>query len=192
MEVPQNLLDATERKLAKLEAFLDESGWVDVGFVEEQNPRISDKFHCEIVAHVKGHRLKVEGSAGEAMGALDQAAQKVDKQVRRLKDKRVRRRRNNTESLGEFAADGDGQMADVVPMDTGGPATEPGQPGEPGDPVIVDVRQADAKPMSPQEAALQLDARGQDFLLFVNAENGRAAVIYRRRDGDYGLIEAPG
>ncbi len=96
MEVPQNLLDATERKLAKLEAFLDESGWVDVGFVEEQNPRISDKFHCEIVAHVKGHRLKVEGSAGEAMVALDQAAQKVDKQVRRLKDKRVRRRRNNT------------------------------------------------------------------------------------------------
>lgn len=186
MEVPQNLLDATERKLAKLEAFLDESGWVDVGFVEEQNPRISDKFHCEIVAHVKGHRLKVEGSAGEAMGALDQAAQKVDKQVRRLKDKRVRRRRNNTESLGEFAADGDGQTAGMVPMDTGGPATEPGEP------VIVDVRQADAKPMSPQEAALQLDARGQDFLLFVNAENDRAAVIYRRRDGDYGLIEAPG
>lgn len=189
MEVPQSLLDATERKLAKLEAFLDESGWVDVGFVEEQNPRISEKFHCEIVAHLKGHRLKVEGSAGEAMGALDQAAQKVDKQVRRLKDKRVRRRRNNTESLGEFAADGNGGAPPAVPMDTGGPAAEPGESGEPA---IVDVRQADAKPMLPQEAALQLDARGQEFLLFVNAENDRAAVIYRRRDGDYGLIEAPG
>ena len=46
--------------------------------------------------------------------------------------------------------------------------------------------------MSPEEAALQLDVLGLEFLLFTNSESGTAAVIYRRRDGDIGLIEQAG
>lgn len=186
MEVPHGLLEAAERKLAKLDALLDESGWVELGFVEEQNPRIADKYHCEIVAHLKGHRLKVEASAGEPFGALDQAAQKVDRQVRKLKGKRVdRRRRANNHLAGD-----PGEVGNLAV-----PPVEPGAEGAEADdrpPRIVAMEQADAKPMAPLEAAMQLDVLGQDFLLFVNAETDRAAVIYRRRDGDYGLIEAPG
>lgn len=191
MEVPRGLLEVAERKLAKLEPMLDESGWIELGFVEEQNPRIADKYHCEIVAHLKGKRLKVEGSAGEPFAALDQATGKVDKQVRRLKDKRVRQRQR-----------GDGAGVDAARVAGGGDIehvldAEPGTDGSDGSdesdaPAIVDVREADGKPMTPVEAAMQLELRGQEFLLFQNAENGRAAVVYRRRDGDYGLVEVPG
>lgn len=183
MEVPEALLEATERKLAKLDAFLDESGWVEVGFLEEQNPRIPDKFHCEIVAHLKGKRLKVEGSAGEPFAALDAATSKVEKQVRRLKDKRVRRRQRGN---GQ-----DQRGADAVPPTAMGLDSDP-IPSDDREPAIVEVREAEGKPMSPAEAALQLQVLGQDFLLFQNAETDRAAVIYRRRDGDYGLVETPG
>lgn len=179
MEVSQNLLDAAERKLAKLEAFLDASGWVEVGFVEEKNPRIAEKYHCEIVAHVKGHRLKVEGSAGEPLDALDRAADKVDKQVRRLKDKRVKhrvRRNNHAVGNGEVVA---------------GPPVETPRGRSSNAPVIVATAEVDGKPMTPVEAAMQLDVLGDDFLLFLNADTGRATVVYRYRGGDYGLVEMP-
>jgi putative sigma-54 modulation protein len=48
------------------------------------------------------------------------------------------------------------------------------------------------KPMGPEEAALQMELLGHDFFLFTNAENGHAAVLYRRRDGNLGLIETSG
>lgn len=184
MEVPQSLLDAAERKLAKLEAFLDASGWVEVGFVEEQNPRIADKYHCEIVAHVKGHRLKVEGSAGEPLGALDRAADKVDRQVRRLKDKRVKRRsRRNNHAPGNPT--GNGELGLTLSPESR-PRSRSG-----GLPIVVETGEADAKPMTPVEAAMQLDVLDRDFLLFLNADTGHAAVVYRADGGDYGLVEMP-
>ena len=49
-----------------------------------------------------------------------------------------------------------------------------------------------AKPMDPEEAALQMELLGHDFFLFTNTETGNAAVLYRRRDGQLGLIETSG
>ncbi|MBI2168777.1 MAG: HPF/RaiA family ribosome-associated protein [Actinobacteria bacterium] len=177
MEVPSLLLDAAQRKLAKLDALLDESGWVEIGFVEEKNPRIAEKYHCEIVAHVKGRRLKVEASAGEAMGALDRAADKVDRQIRRLKDKRVRGR------LRRKAVSGNGNV-------TGEPVARIERPA--ASPRIVERQAVDAKPMTPEEAAMQLEVLRAPVVLFVDADTGRPAVVYRRPDGDYGLAEMPG
>jgi putative sigma-54 modulation protein len=57
---------------------------------------------------------------------------------------------------------------------------------------IVKTKRFTMKPMGPEEAALQMELLGHDFFLFTNAENGHAAVIYRRRDGNLGLIETIG
>jgi putative sigma-54 modulation protein len=56
----------------------------------------------------------------------------------------------------------------------------------------VKTKRFTMKPMGPEEAALQMELLGHDFFLFTNAENGHAAVIYRRRDGNLGLIETSG
>ena len=61
-----------------------------------------------------------------------------------------------------------------------------------GERVVVKSKQFDVKPMGVEEAALQMDLLGHDFFLFTLADSGRAAVIYRRRDGQLGLIEASG
>ena len=182
MEVPQDLLIAAERKLAKLEAFLDESGWVEVGFVEEQNPRIADKYHCEIVAHVKGHRLKVEGSAGDPLSALERAAEKVDGQVRRLKDKRVKGRLRRGNGSRSSVSRDNGQAAAV-------PSVGRERSSRPA--AIVEMSEVDGKPMTPLEATMQLEVLSVPFLLFLNAETDRPAVVYRVAAGDYGLVEMP-
>jgi putative sigma-54 modulation protein len=57
-------------------------------------------------------------------------------------------------------------------------------------PRIVKAKQFMVKPMTPEEAALQLELVGHDFFVFTNSETQETAVVYRRRDGNYGLIEA--
>jgi putative sigma-54 modulation protein len=57
---------------------------------------------------------------------------------------------------------------------------------------IVKTKRFTAKPMDPEEAALQMDLLGHDFFLFTNTETGHAAVLYRRHDGHFGLIETSG
>jgi len=57
-------------------------------------------------------------------------------------------------------------------------------------PKIVKTKQFMIKPMAPEEAALQLELVGHDFYVFTNSETQETAVVYRRRDGNYGLIEA--
>jgi putative sigma-54 modulation protein len=190
MDVSSGLREAAEHKLGKLATLLDGSGWVDVGFIEEQNPRIAEKFHCEIVAHVKGRRLKVEGSAGEPFAALDAAVDRVERQVRRLKDKRLGRRVRDR--LSPSRGNSAGPELDAPDFDAdalGSEFEETPAPAGSGEPAIVEVRQVDAKPMTPVEAALQAEAGGQEFVLFHNAESGRASVVYRRDDGGYGLVE---
>jgi putative sigma-54 modulation protein len=55
--------------------------------------------------------------------------------------------------------------------------------------VIVKTKQFAVKPMSPEEAVLQLELVGHDFFVFLNGETDDVNVVYRRRDGNYGLIE---
>ena len=54
---------------------------------------------------------------------------------------------------------------------------------------IVKVKKFEIKPMTPEEASLQMELLGHDFFVFVNAETGKTSVIYRRKDTNYGLIE---
>jgi putative sigma-54 modulation protein len=100
--------------------------------------------------------------------SIDQLVDKLERQVQRYRQKRRRRSggRDNGTNLGA------------------GPP-----PGEDSEPVIVKTKQFAVKPMVPEEAVLQLELIGHDFFVFENAETGEVNVVYRRRDGDYGLIE---
>jgi putative sigma-54 modulation protein len=109
---------------------------------------------------------------------------KVEHQVARIKEKRVARThaaRRSRAAPGESDAMSVSEV-DVEPDDDGlGPADR-----------IVERKRLAMKPMRPEEAALQMDLLGHDFFLFTNAENGHAAVLYRRRDGNLGVIETTG
>ena len=182
-------LDAAAReKVSRIAKFTHDAGRVEVDFAEQQHRRVAESQLCEITVHLKKHFVKAHACASEPEAALDLAVDKIGHQVARIKEKRVSRSHprkrngangNGTPTNGAFAdaeGEGDGELED----------------DDDSDARIVRTKQFTAKPMDPGEAALQLQLLGHDFYLFTNSETGRAAVLYRRHDGDLGLIETTG
>jgi len=185
-------LDAVAReKVSRIAKFTHDAGRVEVDFAEQQHQRVAESQRCEITVHLKRHFVKAHACAPEPETALDLAVDKIGHQVARIKDKRVSRshprRRNGTENGAANGVNGNGAEA-IGELD--------GASSDDGDDVsearIVKTKRFTAKPMDPEEAALQLELLGHDFYLFTNSETGRAAVLYRRHDGDLGLIETSG
>jgi putative sigma-54 modulation protein len=178
VKVSKSLRTAAEEHLAKLDRFANGFARAEVDFSEERNPRIAENQRCEVLVHVKGHLLKAHASASEPFAALYAVCDKVEHQVKRLKDKRVarhhpRRVRTQRVELPEIEDEEEDQH-------------------QPQTARIVKMKEFTIKPMSAEEAVLQMDLLGHDFFLFTSSETGRAAVIYRRNDGNFGLIETAG
>src|ERR1044072_6503016 len=91
VKVSKSLRSAAEEHLAKLDRYADGFDRTEVNFSEERNPRIAENQKCEVLVHVKGHLLKAHASASEPFAALSAVCDKVEHQVKRLKDKRVAR-----------------------------------------------------------------------------------------------------
>jgi len=178
VKVSKSLRTAAEEHLAKLDRYANGFARAEVDFSEERNPRIAESQKCEVLVHVKGHLLKAHASAPEPFAALYAVCDKVEHQVKRLKDKRVARshpKRVRTQRVELPPLEDDDE-------DSQGPQTAR----------IVKTKEFTIKPMTAEEAVLQMDLLGHDFFLFTSSETGRAAVIYRRNDGNFGLIETAG
>jgi len=178
-------LDAVAReKVSRIAKFTHDAGRVEVDFAAQQHRRVAEAQLCEITVHLKKHFVKAHASAPEAEAALDLAVDKIGHQVARIKEKRVSRshpRRRNGHASPPNGAVVDADLdEDDLEDDDGAEAR------------LVKTKRFTAKPMDPAEAALQLQLLGHDFYLFTNSETGRAAVLYRRHDGDLGLIETTG
>jgi putative sigma-54 modulation protein len=186
VDVPPRLRKLAREKVRKISRFTHDAGRVEIEFSELRNRRISDNQVCEVIVHLKRNFVKAHAAASEPAAALDLVLDKVEHQVARIKEKRVTRthapRRNR-------AAAGD---ADVLSAPAGNVEVDEDDDDDGILNRIVKTKRLTMKPMGPEEAALQMDLLGHDFFLFTNAENGHAAVLYRRRDGNLGLIETTG
>jgi putative sigma-54 modulation protein len=175
-EVDAALRTLTHDKLSRIEKYAADVRRIDVDYAEHATRRAGDSHTCEILVHVNHHLVKGTASAADHPVALDVALDKIEHQMRRLHERRVHRRNG---ARGSRAADGPDLPADDESADAIAPT-------------IVKTKQFEVKPMDAQEAALQMDLLGHDFFVFRSTENGRAAVLYRRRDGALGLIEVAG
>jgi putative sigma-54 modulation protein len=172
VEVTDRLRTAAEEKIARLSRHHE--GWehAEVNFFEERNPRISAKEVCEATLRGHGRIIRAKAASTDALGSLDRVVDKLEHQIEKLKSRLISRSHPRRHQL------------DSAPADDGDT-----EPQEGGPPRIVKTKQFDIKPMTPEEAALQMDVLGHDFYFFTNAESGVAAVVYRRNDGDVGLID---
>lgn len=177
-EVDASLRTVTIDKVERVNKFASDVRRIEVDYEHHPTRRAEDSHTCEILVHVNQHLVKGTAAATEYGIALDRTLDKVEQQMRRLHERRVGRR-NGSRSRGVRAAVGTDPDTDGVDAED-----------EPG--LVVKTKQFTVKPMDVEEAALQMDLLGHDFFLFSNADSGRAAVIYRRRDGQLGLIEATG
>lgn len=144
---------------------------VDVELSEEPNPRRGEhRFRVELTASVAGRVVRIEAGAATVESALDDAVDRLTRQVRRLKERLIDRNRQP-----------EAPPTEPHPAGTEG-ATE-------GATEVVRVKQFVIKPMTIEEATLQMEMLGHSFFFFHNAATDRHSVLYRRRDGRLGLIE---
>ena len=167
VEVSDSIRQYAQQKLGKLERQLDDPTRVELELAVERNPSISANHVAEATIWTKGPILRAREASVDHKASIDQLVEKLERQVKRYREKRRSRR-------------GAGPPEEAVP--------ENAIPLE-GEPRIVKSKQFAVKPMSPEEAVLQLELVGHDFFVFQNAETMDVNVIYRRRDGAFGHIE---
>jgi putative sigma-54 modulation protein len=160
-ELAPELTEYVEEKISRLARYFDKVDEANVVFEEEGHRSIAD-----VTVHAARAVVSSEQSAGDLRAAFDRALEKVERQIRRHKERlRGRKRGSATAEAAEAA---------------GGVA-----PGEVG---IVPER-LESMPMNAEEALAQLDEMNARFLVFLNNETDKINVIYRRDDGNYGLVE---
>ena len=136
-------------------------------------------FTVEVTVNADGTLIRGEDRSPQVLATFDRALDRVERQLRRNKDKLVERgRRDRAEDVGATAGEPLTAQQD-----------ESALPTDQDDINIVRTKSHVLKPMSPEEAALQMDMLGHDFFVFFNGQTERVGVVYKRHDGDYGLIE---
>ena len=179
-----------EEKLAKLEKHDHRIIRVQVEVECEKNPRQSDRsVRLELTAFSKGPVVRAEACAADKMAALDLALDKMASQMRKAADRRrIHHGRHAPVSVAEALADqplasNEESDEDLVTERRVGPIAVTGD-----GPLVVREKTHAASPMTLDQALYEMELVGHDFYLFVDKENDRPAVVYRRRGYDYGVI----
>lgn len=195
-EVTNRLKDETIEKVQHASRFFDRLSSVEVVLREESNPRIAESAVVEVTARAKGgsarsHHIRAEGCAEDHREAVDIAVARFARQLSRYKARLVDRRRKAGPGLAQPASNSLLSQGDAS-LEAEGDATLAAPRGDDGwsQPSIVRTKRFELQPMLPDDAALQLEMLGHDFYVFTNVATGNCNVVYRRKDGDLGLIEA--
>jgi ribosomal subunit interface protein len=190
-EVSDRFRSHVEEKLARLEKHDHRIIRVQVEVEKERNPRQHDRaVKVELTAVSKGPVIRAEAAAEDKMGALDLAVDKMAAQMRRAADRRrVHHGRHTPVSVGEALADAEPSSGTVEDDGTITVERQVGPITVTGDgPLVVREKTHPASPMTLDQALYEMELVGHDFYLFVDKDNDRPAVVYRRRGYDYGVI----
>ncbi len=160
----ESLRAYAEEKISKLDKYFDYPVEAHVVLGMEKFRRMAD-----VTLNVNGAVIKAVEETEDMYSAIDKVIDKIEIQVKRYRDK-TRNRRSETRKPED----------DIRSAEGGEP-----MPEEP----VIEVEKLVAKPMDPEEAAMQLNLSSQDFLVFRNPRSGDINVIYKRNDGNLGLIE---
>lgn len=173
MEVTDRIQDYVTKKVSKLDRYLPgiEEARVDLAYVKSARSQ-TDRQVAQITVRGKGFLLRAEERADDIFAAFDTAIDKMQRQMQRYKGKRQRGR-------------DDSKAADEVANE----ALSEEETGEIG-PIIARRKHFRLSPMDEVEALEQMLLLGhENFFIFFNANTNAINVLYRRRDGNYGLIE---
>jgi len=166
VEVTDTLREYAEQKLGKLERQLHDLTRVELELAVERNPSISANQVAEATIWTKGPTLRAREASPDMRASIDQLLVKLERQVTRYREKRHRRNGRASE-----------------------PAPEPVVVHDEKAPQIVKTKQFALSPMTAEEAVEALELVGHDFFVFRGTDSNEVNVVYRRRDGSYGLIE---
>lgn len=165
MELTPRLQEYVEQKVGKLDRYLPTVDEARIELRVEDTRNANHRQIAQMTVRVRGALLRAEERSNDMFTAIDLALDKMYRQIARYKGKRR-----------------DRWQAAAEPLPIEEPAEEPA--GE-----IVRIKRFDVVPMSPQEAIEQMELLGHRFYVFLNADEDAINVVYRRDDGNYGLLQ---
>lgn len=192
VEVPEHFQERVAGKLAKIERLDPTLTFFHVELMHEPNPRReSEAERLQITATGKGHIARAEAKEDSFYAALETALSKMERSLRKVKVRRenVKSGHRAQKGTGEIAAEmvAEAEAAQLTKEDRYiDPYAETVEDVRPGQ--IVRFKEHPATPMSVDDALSEMELVGHDFYLFVNVENNKPSVVYRRHAYDYGLI----
>jgi putative sigma-54 modulation protein len=186
-EVPERLRAAAEEKVSRLARYVDGMDRAEVHFSTHRNPRIAEPELCEVTLEGHGHHVRAKVAAADGYAAVDKAVAKLEQQLAKLRTKLQRQRKG----VGRGAkAPAGGEVA--PDLATSAVAVEEAPTPAPKVPKIVKAKRFAPMAMTADDAAQRMDLLGHGFFFFTNLDTSRSAVVYRRDDGDIGLIDEDG
>ncbi len=163
--VPDKLKETISKKLTRFDKFFDDAAEASVTLRKRRNREV-----LELTITNSGTIFRAEEEAESFQTALDSACDTILGQIRKNKTKLQKRLRSGRFDAGIVSEHWD----DTDDTDE--------------DKADIRVKEFEIKPMTPEEAILQMDLLRHQFYVFENAESGRTNVVYRRNDGGFGLI----
>ncbi|MEK4228449.1 ribosome hibernation-promoting factor, HPF/YfiA family [Solibacillus sp. FSL H8-0538] len=172
IEVTPAIRDYVEGKIEKIERYFNE----DVNANANVNLKVYNdrQTKVEVTIPMKNVTLRAEERHNDMYAAIDLIVDKLERQIRKHKTK-VNRKFREREGVGLY-------FANVSQTGVATEATEEEY-------TVVRTKQFDLKPMDEEEAILQMNMLGHDFYIFTDAESESTNIVYKRKDGKYGLIE---
>jgi len=167
MEITDRMREYVEKKAGRLDRYLRDIDEASLELTRESAKSAEDRYIAQLTVHVRGTILRTEERAVDVFTAFDAVLDKMYRQIIRYKTRRRGKGRVQEEDL----------MPPIEEYDEEAPRQ------------IVRTKRFQVVPMDEQEAVEQMELLGHDFFLFLNANTGELNVLYRRRNGDYGLIE---
>ena len=167
-----------KEKVERVARFFDEERSVsraEVELLHERNRAVSEPEVAEATLFINGSVLKASDASEDMYASIDRMSDKLERQVKRLRGRQIDRWQGQMKNT--TAAEGGPDLPSILDDE------------EEFEARIVRTKQFQMKPMSEEEAVLQLELLDHDFYVFTSADTGDINVVYRRRDGNYGLIE---
>ena len=181
MPVSDTLRQYAEEKIGNaLKVFESEAQSTEVVLYREKNPSNPTPATCEVTVRVKGNIVRVEERAEDMYAAIDVAAAKVVRQMRKYKTRVIDRRIRSSEKIADFAREDSGHD---TPLDLDALMDELSSDE------IVREKELVLTPMTQDEALVQIDLLGHDFFAYIDRDTNSFCVIYRRNDGGYGILK---
>ena len=166
IEATPALVDYAHKRLGKLDKHFDQSAEIQVVLSVIREDHI-----VEVTVHLNGLIIRGEEATGDMYASIDMVVDKLERQVKKYKTRMNRSlRQRGVRVISEKHA-----------------ATEAEERAE--EARLVKTKRFSLKPMSVEEAILQMDLLGHNFYVFANSDTNSTSVVYRRNDGNYGLIE---
>ncbi|RME63424.1 MAG: ribosome-associated translation inhibitor RaiA [Caldilineae bacterium] len=178
IEVTDWIREYVEKKVNKLERYLPQAREARAELVYTETRAASDRYTAQLTIWANGQILRAEESTGDIFASIDAIVDKMYRQIRRYKGRRFQNRRR---AAAANAANAE-LAATYLPEEEEVEAEEQG--GE-----IVRVKRFIAQPMTSEEAIEQMELLGHDFFIYFNVDTDSMNVVYKRRDGNYGVLQ---